>query len=157
AFAATALLDLAASWSALLVWTLISERVIALPWRRFERIWDLPELAMLPGGRINLSPELRDRLLADARRERPELVPRVAGWIDARLVASIGAAGEHSLGAAVGEVYRDRVARAAGLDGSGARVRQLAERGLSAVVAAHVSEEERAIWRVRDPDASLAV
>jgi hypothetical protein len=154
AFAATALLDLAASWSAALVWALISDGIIAPPWRQFERIWDLPELAVLPGGRIRLAPELCDRLLADVRGERPELVQRVAAWIDARLAAAIEAAGEGSLGAAVGEVYRDRVARAAGLDGAGGRVWQLAQRGLSSVIAAQVSGDERAAWQVRDPQAA---
>ncbi|HEX3480905.1 MAG TPA: hypothetical protein VHT91_38075 [Kofleriaceae bacterium] len=151
ALAVTALLDLVASWNAALVWALISEGVLAPPWQRFERIWDLPELAILPGGRIRLAPELRDRLLADVRRERPELVQRVAAWIDTRLAAGIGAAGADSLGAAIGEVYRDRVARAAGIAGAGARVRQLAQRGLAPVIAAQVSGDEREAWGVRDP------
>jgi cytochrome c553 len=155
AFAATALLDLAASCNATLVWTLISDGVIAPPWRQFERLWDLPELAVLPGGRISLAPELRDRLLADARSERPELLHRVASWIDSRLAAAVEAAGDSSLGAAVGEVYRDRVARASGLDGSGARVRRLEQQGLSSLVAARVDRDERRTWRIRDPHTAV--
>jgi len=155
AFAATALLDLATSWTAIAVWALISDGVIAPPWRQLERVWDLPEIAVLPGGRISLAPELRDRLLADVRRQRPELLQGVASWIDARLVAAIDAAGDGSLGAAVGEVYLDRVARAAGRDGSGPRVRRLARNGLAAVVAAHVGGDERATWRIRDPHTAV--
>jgi len=155
AFAATALLDLAMSWSAINIWMLISDGVITPPWREFERIWDLPDLTVSPGGRLSLAPELRDRLLADARGERPELLHRVGRWIDARLEAAIKSAGESSLGAMVGEVYRDRVARAAGIDGSGSRIRRLARSGLVSVVAAHISSDERKLWRIRDPRTAL--
>lgn len=155
AFSATALLDLATSWTTTLVWALISDGVIAPPWQEFERVWDLPEMTLLSGGRISLAPELRDRLLSDVRGERPELLHRVAHWIDARLAAANEAAGDGSLGATVGDVYRDRIARAAGLDDSGRRVQRLVQRGLSSVVAAHLGEDERALWQVRDPHASL--
>jgi outer membrane protein OmpA-like peptidoglycan-associated protein/uncharacterized protein with von Willebrand factor type A (vWA) domain len=151
ALAATALLDLAISWSAIHVWALISDGVIVPSLREFERIWDLPELMVSQGGRISVASDLRDRLLADARSERPEMLQRVGCWIDARLNAAIKSAGDSSLGAAVGEVYRDRVARAAGIDGSGERIQQLVQSGLVSVVAAHTSESERKLWRVRDP------
>ncbi|HEX7838002.1 MAG TPA: hypothetical protein VF469_11095 [Kofleriaceae bacterium] len=155
ALAATALLDLAVSWTTTLVWALISDGVIAPPWQQFERVWDLPEMTLLSGGRISLAPELRDRLIAAARGERPELLHRVAHWIDARLAAANEAAGDGSLGATVGDVYRDRIARAAGLDDSGSRVQRLVHRGLSSVVAAHLGDDERELCRVRDPHATL--
>ena len=143
------------SWSALHVWALISDGVIAPPWREFERIWELPDLKISSSGRISLALELRDRLLADVHGERPELLHRVGRWIDERLQAAITSAGDSSLGATVGEVYRDRVAHAAGIDRSGSRIRRLAQSGLVSSVAAQIGSDERKLWRIRDPRTTL--
>lgn len=151
AFAATALLDASRSWTTLAVYALVSEGVIAPPWRELERAWELPGVQLLPGGRIRVEPALCDRLLAEARRRDPEQVARVAKWIKARLDVAIAHADPDSMAASVGALYLDRTEFGAGIDTSGKRAKKLARSGLAGLVAANIGESERARWRIGPP------
>ncbi|MBV8763153.1 MAG: IPT/TIG domain-containing protein [Deltaproteobacteria bacterium] len=151
AFATTALLDASRSWTTLAVYALVSEGVIAPPWRELERAWELPGVQLLPGGRIRVEPALLERLLAEARRRDPEQVARVAKWIKERLEVAIADADVDSMAASVGALYLDRTELGAGIDTSGRRAKKLARSGLAGLVAANVSETERARWRIGPP------
>jgi hypothetical protein len=149
AFAAATLLDAAGALDAAHIWALVSDEIVSAPWERLDRIWDLPGLSLLPGGRLSLPEGVGERMAAELRRRRPELARAAGSWLAARVQTTIEAAGAGSLAAQVGQVYLDRIARAAELgDPPGARVARLVSSGLGGLALSNASPADLAAWHL---------
>jgi hypothetical protein len=144
----------------------VEERGLAsLPLEEVERAWELPGLAVAADGTVVLPGELIDPLCEALRRERPDLLGAVAGWLRRRLEADVASlAGEPS-----GEAGRPAAAPAASLAEVAARttwarllaampaerargrraLRQLVRGGLGSWLADHASAAEEKAWGIR--------
>jgi hypothetical protein len=151
ALAAAAILESAGALDAAHLWALVSDEIVSAPWERLDRIWDLPGVSVLPGGRLSFPEGAGERMTVELRRRRPELAHAVGSWLAARVQGAIEAAGADSLAAQVGQVHLDRIARAADLDDPpGARVARLVSSGLGGLAASNASPADLAAWRL-DP------
>lgn len=146
AFAAGSLLATARAWDARHWWTLRAEGVLTGPRAELERIWTLPGVSVLGGGRLAVEPEVLEALHADLRTRDPGLAERVAAWLDQRLVDASGDE-DASLAHEIGLIYRDKLARASGRPGTGGAAR--VSKRVPGLALAHTTAAEQSAWKLR--------
>ena len=83
--AASAVLVRSGAQSTRVMWALLVERVIRVPWHEAERIWDVPELQVAADGSVSMDRRLQDALIEWLRQHDAALLSEVVTWASTAL------------------------------------------------------------------------